>query len=123
MSRNYEHLKIWEKSVDLSVIVYSLTRSFPKEEMYGLTSQIRRAVVSISCNIAEGAGRNSKQEFIRFINIALGSLNEVESLLLVSRKLEYSTELKYKEIKEKLEELGGLIGGFRKYLSGLGVNK
>ena len=81
MAKNYENLEVWKEAVKLAVLIYKETKGFPKEELYGLTSQLRRAIISVSINIAEGAGRSSKQEFIRFINIALGSLNETESLV------------------------------------------
>jgi len=69
---NYKELKIWQKSVDLAVHVYEITKSFPKEEIYGLTSQLRRSAISISSNIAEGAGRNTKKDFSNFLGISYG---------------------------------------------------
>lgn len=116
MAMNYENLDIWKKSITLATCIYTLTRQFPKEEVYGLTSQIRRAVISISSNIAEGAGRGTKKDFLRFIMIALGSLNEVESQIHVSRQLHYLTDAECKEILNKVRELGNLLGGFRNYL-------
>jgi four helix bundle protein len=77
--RNYKDLVAWQKSMDLVASVYKITKEFPKEEVYGLTSQIRRAVVSIPSNIAEGDGRESKKEFSQFLSIAYGSLREVET--------------------------------------------
>lgn len=70
---NFKELVVWQKSIDLSVKIYEIANGFPKEEIYGLSSQIRRCVVSIPSNIAEGAGRNSKKEFSHFLSIALGS--------------------------------------------------
>src|SRR3954468_19790265 len=88
----YRDLVIWQKSVDLVVQVYEFSGRFPREEMFGLTSQIRRAAVSVSTNIAEGSGRDSRPDFLRFISIARGSLKEVETLLTVSERLSFATE-------------------------------
>lgn len=84
---NVKELKIWQKAVDLATDIYQLTAHFPNEEKYGLTSQIRRAVVSISSNIAEGAGRNSDKEFVQFLSIANGSAYELQTQLIISRNL------------------------------------
>ena len=84
---NLQELKIWHKAVDLAVEVYHLTSDFPIEEKYGLTSQIKRASVSISSNISEGAGRNSDNEFIHFLGVANGSAYELQSQLIISNKL------------------------------------
>ena len=117
MAKNYENLEAWKDSVSLAVLIYKETKNFPKGEFYGLTSQLRRAVVSISTNIAEGAGRASKTEFTRFINIALGSLNEVENLTYISKELGYLKEEKFSLIKKQIKKLGNLIGGLKRYLS------
>ena len=77
--RNHKDLEVWKKSMDLVSNIYKITESFPNKELYGLTNQIRRAAVSIPSNIAEGAARNSKKEFIQFLYIALGSLSELET--------------------------------------------
>lgn len=84
---NLKELKIWSKAVELSVEVYKATAYFPKEEIYGLTAQIRRAAVSIPSNISEGAGRNSDKEFIHFLGIANGSPYELQTQLLIANKL------------------------------------
>ena len=118
MAKTYENLEAWIKGVDLAVIIYEITRKFPKEEIYGLTSQIRRAVISISSNLAEGAGRSSKKDFRRFVGIAMGSLNETESLLIVASKLGFIDEQAYLSIRSKTEELGRILNGLKKYLSG-----
>jgi len=90
--QDFKKLKVWEKSFDFSFTIYELTKTFPKDEIYGITSQLRRCSLSISTNIAEGCGRSSHKELIRFLNIALGSVNETESLLLMSKKLKYVPE-------------------------------
>lgn len=84
---NLKELKIWHKAVDLATDVYRLTADFPKEEKYGLISQIRRSAVSISSNIAEGAGRNSDKEFTHFLGISNGSAYELQTQLIISRNL------------------------------------
>ena len=86
--RSFRNLKIWEKGMDLSIDCYRLTKRFPKDEQYGLTSQIRRAAVSVPANIAEGFGRESTGDFIRFLRIAQGSLKELETLLELTSRIE-----------------------------------
>lgn len=90
--KSYRDLIVWQKSMSLNLLIYKHTASFPKEEMYGLISQMRRAAVSVSANIAEGQARNSTGEFIQFLGIAKGSLAELETLIILSRNLEYMSE-------------------------------
>lgn len=116
MSKSFENLKIWKNALDLAETMYRVTRSFPREETFGLTSQLRRAVVSISANIAEGVGRNTKPETSRFVDIALGSLNETESLSALAYRLGYIPSDSYKKIRTDTETLGRSISAFRKYL-------
>ena len=85
--QNFKSLKVWQKSHRLTLMVYGITTTFPKEERYGLTSQLRRSCVSVSANIAEGCGRGGDADFARFIQIAMGSACEAEYLLLLSRDL------------------------------------
>lgn len=82
----YKELKVWQESIELVSQIYSITKFFPKEEIYGITSQLNRASVSIPANIAEGAGRNSNKEFVQFLSIAMGSCAEVETLLIIAEK-------------------------------------
>ena len=91
--RNHKDLEVWKKSMDLVSNIYKITESFPNKELYGLTNQIRRAAVSIPSNIAEGAARNSKKEFIQFLYIALGSLSELETQIIIANRLEYLNNL------------------------------
>jgi four helix bundle protein len=90
--QDFRKLKVWERSHKLTLSVYELTREFPKEEMFGLTSQLRRAVVSVELNLAEGSGRGTDMDFNRFVVMAIGSASEVECLLLLARDLKLISE-------------------------------
>ena len=89
---NFRKLNIWSDSIKLATEIYNVTKQYPKSEIYGITSQIRRSVVSISSNIAEGAGRQSKKEFVQFLNIAKGSCYELETQLLISKNIKFLSE-------------------------------
>jgi four helix bundle protein len=102
---NLKELKIWSKAIDLSVDVYKATSNFPKEEIYGLTSQIRRAAVSIPSNISEGAGRNSNNEFVHFLGIANGSSYELQTQLIISSKLNLIDEKILSPLLSTIDEL------------------
>ena len=91
--KSHKDLKVWQESMDLVIQIYKLVENFPKHEIYGLSSQIRRAAVSIPSNIAEGAGRKGENEFTRFLYIALGSLSEVETQLEISHRLGYIKDI------------------------------
>ena len=93
--RDFRGLQVWEKSHDLTLRIYELTSQFPREEVYGLTSQIRRACASIPTNIAEGCGRDSSPDFARFLQIAMGSASETEYLVLLARDLKYINANQY----------------------------
>jgi len=110
---NHKDLEVWKESMLLAKEAYLLTKSFPKEELYGITSQIRRASVSVPSNIAEGAARSSDKEFIQFLYISLGSLSELETQLLLSRDLEFTGPL---TIFPKIELIKMKILGLIKYL-------
>ena len=115
MIRKYQNLKVWEKAAQLVLDVYALTNTFPKEELYGLSSQVRRAAVSIPSNIAEGSERKSDKDFIRFLRMASASLAEVETQLYIALKLNYSDDSAYSELLKASAEIGkmthGLISG------------
>lgn len=98
--KSYRDLIVWQKSMALVTTVYEITRSFPDTECFGITQQIRRSVVSIPSNIAEGYGRNSKQDYIRFLKIARGSLFELQTQLEISSNLQYITIAKFEELYE-----------------------
>ena len=91
--KSHKDLKVWQESMTLVVQIYKISEDFPKHEVYGLSSQIRRAAVSIPSNIAEGAGRKGENEFTRFLYIALGSLSEVETQLEISHRLGYIKDI------------------------------
>jgi four helix bundle protein len=117
--RHFSQLIVWQKSNDLVIKIYQLTKNFPKDEMFGLTSQIRRAAVSITCNIAEGWGRFHYKEKIRFYYIARGSNTEVQNLLMLSRKLDYLSEQDYVELKILVYEGYKLLNGLIKSIGNL----
>jgi len=91
--KTHKDLDVWNAAMELVTNIYKLTKSFPKDELYGLTSQMRRSAVSVPSNIAEGAARKSKAEFIQFLYIALGSLSELETQLIISKNLNYSKSI------------------------------
>ena len=96
--QNFKKLQVWEKSHDLTLKIYEVTSQFPREEIYGLTSQIRRACASIPTNIAEGCGRASSADFARFLQIAMGSASETEYLVLLAHDLKYLTADQHTEL-------------------------
>lgn len=102
---NIKELKIWNKAIELATDVYSVTKNFPKEEVYGLTSQLRRAAVSIPSNISEGAGRNSNNEFKHFLSIANGSCYELQTQIILSNNLNFITTEECDKLILKIEEL------------------
>jgi len=114
--KTHKDLEVWKNSIDLVTSVYEITKTFPKYELYGLTSQIRRSAVSIPSNIAEGAGRNHNKEFIQFLYIALGSLAELETQLIISNKIQFLNEAFLNEIINKLNLIRSQIAGLIKYL-------
>lgn len=110
--RAYRELKVWEKSHLLALNVYKATKCFPKEETYGLTSQIRRACSSIAINIAEGCGRDSSREFAQFLNIALGSSSEVSYELLLAHDLGFLDDQAYLNLVEATDEVMKMLAAY-----------
>jgi four helix bundle protein len=100
--RDFKKFEVWQLSHQLTLKIYTSTQNFPKEEIFGLTSQIRRSFASIGYNISEGSGRNSDKEFANFINIALGSSNEAENQLILAKDLGYINEIDYQNILQEL---------------------
>jgi four helix bundle protein len=113
---NFEKLEVWQKAIDFADAVYTATRSFPADERFGLTNQMRRAAVSISSNIAEGTSRSSKADFARFIEIATGSVFEVVSQALVSRKQRLLSDAEFQRLYLAAEEQCRMLSGLRRSL-------
>ncbi|MEW6040289.1 MAG: four helix bundle protein [Elusimicrobiota bacterium] len=109
--RPHENLDVWKVSIGLIEQIYKITPKFPKEETYGLVLQMRRAAISISCNIAEGAARQTKTEFKQFVFIARGSLSELETQIIISLRLGYISSEEYKGIMEITERIGRMLTG------------
>ena len=107
----YSELKVWHKSMDLAVEIYQLVKFLPKEELYGLSDQMRRAVVSIPSNIAEGHQRSATKDYIRFLFIAKGSLGELETQLLLCERLGYVNNEISRPIYSRCEEIGRMLSG------------
>ena len=101
----YRELEIWKRAIDLTVDIYSLSKNFPDDEKFGLTSQIKRAAVSVPSNIAEGAGRNSNKEFNQFLGISTGSIFEVETQLIIAERLNFLSSNQVEEVLDKSNEL------------------
>lgn len=110
--RDFKSLLVWQKAHTLTLAVYQATQSMPKEELYGLTSQIRRASASIPTNLAEGCGRQSDSELHRFAHIAMGSASELEYELLLAHDLDYLEEPLYRTLNEQLVEVKRMLNGF-----------
>ena len=108
---DFRDLQIWKKGIELTKTIYAITEKFPKHEMFGLGSQIQRAMISVPSNIAEGALRQYKKEFLQFLHLARGSLGEVITQLEVAKELEYIDEETTINIGNKLEELMKMING------------
>ena len=106
----------WQKAHELTLHVYQVTSRFPKEELYGLTSQLRRSVLSIPSNIAEGCGRNGDKEFARFLQIAMGSASEAQYQLLLSRDLDYLNTTEYQQLEQAITEVKRMLASFLKTL-------
>jgi four helix bundle protein len=106
---DFKDLRVWTKAHELTLAVYQKTRAFPKEEMYGLTSQLRRASASVGANIAEGCGRRSDAEMRRFVQIARGSANEVEYHLLLAKDLNFLTADEHRDLEVKVLEIQRML--------------
>lgn len=107
--QNYKDLKVWEKAHLFTLKVYETSKDFPKEEIYSLTNQIRRSASSVPANIAEGCGKNSKQELAHYLNVALGSANESEYYLILSKDLKYLKEKVFQELFNLINEVKGML--------------
>lgn len=116
MSFRFEELKIWKESVAFTGEIYRITKKFPKSEQFGLASQLNRAAVSISLNIAEGEGRRSDSDLSRFIHIAIGSLYEVVTILHIALGQEYIDKHEFDHLYKRCEQLSKMMHAFRNYL-------
>lgn len=114
---NFRNLKVYNRSIDFAVNIYKLSKIFPKDELFGLTSQVRRAAISISLNIAEGSGNKSEKEFQRFLDIALRSNYEVMASLEIALRLTYCTKEDFDRLIAEADEIAAMIVGFSKSLS------
>jgi four helix bundle protein len=116
MVKSYKDLTVWQKSIDFVASVYLLVKQLPKEETYALSDQIRRAVVSIPSNIAEGFGRNSTKEYVQFLYIALGSASEVETQIIIGQKIGYFKDIEQysQDINEIKKMINGLISSLKR---------
>ena len=121
MGRDFKNIKAWKYADDLAVLIYDKTKTFPRDELYGLTSQLRRAATSVPTNIAEGANREHKKEYLNFLYIARGSIGETRYLIHLANRLEYLGKIDYEELEAKREEaaktLHGLIISVKKEIS------
>lgn len=123
MLRSYRDLIVWQKAVELAVLIYRLTEGFPKREIYGLASQIRRAGVSVPSNIAEGYGRGSRKEYLQFLSIAQGSLKELETQTVLAQRLGYATVSQAERVLLDSEIVGKMLGGLIRSLRVKGASK
>lgn len=115
--RSYKDLKIWQRGISLVKEIYKETQNFPRQELYGLTNQIRRAAVSIPSNIAEGHTRQHRAEFRQFLSMALGSLAELETKILISSELNYISHEACENLTQKMDSLGKMTRGLIKKLT------
>ena len=114
--RPHEKLDVWKKGIDFVVELYKATERFPKEERFGLTSQLRRAAISVPANIAEGAGRKSSKEFVHFLSNSQGSASELETELLIASRLSYIEDSSYLPLRSSLDEVGRMLTGLCRHL-------
>ena len=111
MIRDHKELKVWQKSVDLAIVCYRVTTTFPKSEVYGLTSQIQKSAVSIAANIAEGHGREHLGDYLHHLSIAYGSLMELETHLIIAERLGYGRESNISAALDRTHEIGRMLNG------------
>ena len=115
--KHYQELIVWQKAMDLVVLIYQVTKCFPKEEIFGLTAQLRRAAVAIPSNIAEGQGRQTSRDFLHFLSIAQGSIQETETQVLIGERLKYLNAEQKAQVIARSSEVGRLLNGLVNSLS------
>lgn len=111
MNKPHKKLNVWSDAVDLAQQIYKVTERFPSNEQFGIASQVRRTAVSIPSNIAEGAARQTKKEFLNFLHIAKGSLSELDTQLEIARRLEYLDQARWETLDERLERIDRMLSG------------
>ncbi len=114
--RDFHKIEVWKRSHQLTIAIYKVTEDYPKDEIFGITSQIRRAISSVPTNIAEGCGRNSDAELFNFLNIASGSASEVEYQIILSKELGYLNEPKATELAKEIAEIRKMLGSYMRKL-------
>ena len=114
--KSYQDLEVWKKSIDLAEMIYRVSAQFPTEEKFGLTSQIRRAAVSVPANIAEGAARKGTGEFLQFLGVASGSLAETETFLVLAERLHMLTPEQTHPIQQQAADVGRMLNGLKRSL-------
>jgi four helix bundle protein len=117
LAKSFRELRVWNKAIELTTLVYELTADFPKAEIYGLTSQMRRAAVSIASNIAEGSARSTRKDFRNFVIIAHGSNCELQTQLVIAARLKFASEAQIEEAEALSKETGQMLSGLVKYLT------
>ena len=123
MDKPHKKLDLWNTAMELAVTIYRVTDSFPKEERYGLTDQIRRAASSIPSNIAEGAGRHTKKEFINYLHMAQGSLSELDTQLELARRLRYLAQESWATFEGQVERIDKMLSGLIRHQKANGVKR
>jgi four helix bundle protein len=116
VAKSFRELKVWQAAIEFSLTIYELTSEFPKHELYGMTSQMRRAAVSIASNIAEGSARSTKKDFNQFVLIAKGSLCELQTQLIISNRLGYVTAQRIAVAERQAQEIAQMLSGLSRYL-------
>jgi len=111
MGKGFKDLIVWQRAYEFALVIYRQTKGFPKEELYGIASQLRRAVVSVPANIAEGYERQYRKEYIQFLNVAKGSLGEVETYLLLAKDIGYIELNRFEELEAMRTEIAKLLRG------------
>jgi four helix bundle protein len=116
VAKSFRELKVWQASIEFSLVIYQLTSEFPKYELYGMTSQMRRAAVSIASNIAEGSARSTKKDFNQFVLIAKGSLCELQTQLIIASRLRYASAPRIAAAERQAQEIAQMLSGLSRYL-------
>jgi four helix bundle protein len=116
VARSFRELKVWQVAIELSLTIYELTADFPKHEIYGITSQMRRAAVSIASNIAEGSARGTRRDFRQFVLIAKGSTCELQTQLLIAQRLGYANLERFSDAEQQVQNVAQMLSGLSKYL-------